>query len=343
MSRPRLEAPNYRLFQRVNGWWYVGWSENRRSHRKALRTRDSNEARRLFARFLEDPIPDAPTIADILDGYLADRRPVVADPVRLDELAKPLRRFFGPLLPDQATRAATRTYTRERKVAPGTLRRELGGLRAALRWAAREGWIDTAPYIELPAPPAPQERWLTRKEAALLLDACAAPHLRLFVLLALHTGARSGAILDLTWDRADLEAGRIDFGAGRGKKRRAVVPISATLAAELETARELGTCDRVIEYGGKPVASVKKAFGRACARASLEDVTPHVLRHTAATWAALAGVPLAKIARMLGQQESTTERVYAKHTPDYLREVADALEGKGSGKGQGFARQLARK
>jgi integrase len=343
MPRPRLDAPNYRLFRRANGWWYVGWTENRRSHRKALRTRNGDEARRLFARFLEDPIPDAPTIADILDGYLADRRPVVADPVRLDELAKPLRRFFGPLLPDQASRAATRAYTCERKVAPGTLRRELGGLRAALRWAAREGWILSPPHIELPAPPAPRERWLTREEASRLLNACGSPHLRLFVLLALHTGARSGAILELTWDRVDLEAGRIDFGTGRGKKRRAVVPVTATLAAELDTARQLGTCDRVIEYGGKPVASVKKAFGRATIRAGLEGVTPHVLRHTAATWAALAGVPLAKIARMLGQQESTTERVYAKHTPDYLREVADALEGKERGKGRGDARQLARK
>jgi integrase len=43
------------------------------------------------------------------------------------------------------------------------------------------------------------------------------------VTLALATGARMGAILDLTWDRVDFEHGTIDFmPAGRDKtnKRR---------------------------------------------------------------------------------------------------------------------------
>jgi hypothetical protein len=41
---------------------------------------------------------------------------------------------------------------------------------------------------------------------------------------------------------------------------------------------------------------------------------------------ALDGVALSKIARMLGDQERTVERVYAKHTPDYLQAAASALQ-----------------
>jgi integrase len=41
---------------------------------------------------------------------------------------------------------------------------------------------------------------------------------------------------------------------------------------------------------------------------------------------AMAGVPMAVIARLLGHTDSrTTERVYAKHTPDYLRRAVAAL------------------
>ncbi|WP_167309522.1 hypothetical protein [Brevundimonas naejangsanensis] len=39
-------------------------------------------------------------------------------------------------------------------------------------------------------------------------------HLLLFTRLALYTGARSGAILGLTWDRVDLERGVIDYRNG---------------------------------------------------------------------------------------------------------------------------------
>ena len=41
---------------------------------------------------------------------------------------------------------------------------------------------------------------------------------------------------------------------------------------------------------------------------------------------AMKGVPMAEVARVLGHRDSRiTERVYAKHTPDYLRRAIDAL------------------
>ncbi|HEX4123600.1 MAG TPA: tyrosine-type recombinase/integrase, partial [Tepidisphaeraceae bacterium] len=71
--------------------------------------------------------------------------------------------------------------------------------------------------------------------------------------------------------------------------------------------------------------SIKKGFAAACERAKIDDCSPHVLRHTAATHMVMARVPLAEIARMLGDSEEVVERVYGKHSPDYLRRAADAL------------------
>ena len=73
--------------------------------------------------------------------------------------------------------------------------------------------------------------------------------------------------------------------------------------------------------------NIKTGFAAAATRAGLSAVTPHVLRHTAATWMAIAGVPLQEIARFLGNSLAMVEKVYAKHSPDYLRRAADALSG----------------
>jgi integrase len=48
-----------------------------------------------------------------------------------------------------------------------------------------------------------------------------------------------------------------------------------------------------VEFNGKSVASVKKGFKTAVGLARLPgDVTPHTLRHTAATWLMQCGAPI---------------------------------------------------
>lgn len=78
--------------------------------------------------------------------------------------------------------------------------------------------------------------------------------------------------------------------------------------------------------GGRsmPVISVKKAFARLCKDNRIEG-SPHILRHTAATWLVMDGVPLAEVARLLGDSEKTVEKVYGKHAPDYLQRAVKSL------------------
>jgi len=149
--------------------------------------------------------------------------------------------------------------------------------------------------------------------------------LRLFIILALATAGRSGALFGLTWDRVDFTRNRIHLGEGRGKGR-ATVPITSPARAALEAAEEVATCEYVIEYAGRRVGSVKRAFKAACVLAEI-TVSPHVLRHTAAVWMAEASVPMSVIAQYLGHADSRiTERVYAKYGPEYLSGAAKALE-----------------
>jgi integrase len=133
----------------------------------------------------------------------------------------------------------------------------------------------------------------------------------------------------LTWDRVDFKAGLVQLATEdeHGNKGRALVPMNESLRAALEEARPAALTSFVIEYAGRPVRSVRKAFQAACARAGLKGVSPHTLRHTAAVHMAEAGVPMVEIARFLGHTNTTTTyRVYAVHSPSYLRKAASVLE-----------------
>jgi integrase len=345
MGRPRLDEPNYRLVRRGNRF-YVRWWENSAWQRVSTGETDKRRAAIWIAQFVAGrgtpSAPEQPTVTMILDGYLADRKPVVRAYGTLEAAAKALKRHLGDLQSAHLTKERARFYTRQRRaeghiVGPkearrkkptsdGTIIRELVTLRAALKWALGERWISEVPKIEVPRQPGPRDRWLAREEADRLLGSAVALHVKTFLALYLYTAARAGAILELKWPQVDFVAGLIDFGHAPGGKPRAVTPIADDLMPYLKQAREAATCDHVIEYAGKQVGSVKTGTRAAARRANLHGVTPHVLRHTAATWMAMRGVPMAEIARMLGHKDSrTTERVYLKHSPDYLRRAVKAL------------------
>lgn len=315
------------------------WHIRYRGRRFSTGCTDRGEALAFLADFrqkLAAPQPGAPglTVGLLLARYLADREDAAIPGVeRLRWAHRPLSRRFGDMLPAQLDAAACRVYARARTadgVADSTTRTELQALTAALRWAVGKKLIPGLPELWLPSRAPPRERWLTRDEADRLIEACRAPHVRLAVLLALHTTARIGSILALTWDRVDLERRLIDFrepGRAATKKRRVRgVPINETLAEALLAAHAVRTCEAVVEYGGRRIVSLKHAYADAVARAGLGDgVTPHTLRHTAISWLVQAGVPLWEIAALAGLTVALIESTYGHHAPDHLRRAASAL------------------
>ena len=110
----------------------------------------------------------------------------------------------------------------------------------------------------------------------------------LFILLGIYTGRRKEAILSLRWPQVDLNSKLINFdnpGREVTNKKRGKVRIPDRLLPHLIRARRRGSdLGYVIHDHGTRVGDIKKGFGAACKRACLEDVSPHTLRHTAATW-----------------------------------------------------------
>lgn len=92
------------------------------------------------------------------------------------------------------------------------------------------------------------------------------------------------------------------------------------LLTEREAAAHLNVCER----GGKGLGSIKKAFQAASGRSNVH-ATPYTLRHTGAVWRAEDGVPMPEIAQLMGHDDDrTTQKHYARFSPDYLRKAADA-------------------
>ena len=236
-------------------------------------------------------------------------------------------------------------------------------LRAAINHHATEGYHRAVVKVWLPDKSKPRERWLTRQEAAALLRALwhyretqtihtgnrtgekvvtkryPLRHVARFVLIGLYSGTRAGAIASASPNRGDgrsfidLERGifyRLAQGKRETKKRQPPAPLPPRLLAHLRRWVRLEiAADYFVEWGGKPVKRVSKGFRHGVELAKLATdagrVTPHTLRHTAATWLMQAGVDLWTAAGFLGMTVETLERNYGHHHPDHMQEAANAL------------------
>jgi len=362
-----MSASPPELRQHDNGVWYIHWSEKRRSKRHSTGKKVLADAQAYFAHWLlaerqirPESAASTLKVAEIWGEYFT--RHVLAETVAVETAEwawKNLKVHFADLTLPEITQQTIDDYEKRRAVGaskhvdfrgalkPGigrparssTVRRELAALRASWGWASdpKRKIILPAdlPVFDLPDEGEARDRWLRRDEIdRLFLSAAERRGNRMsrverFLWLALETAARKTAIYELTWDRVDFEAGVIDFnvpGRRRTKKRRAVVPISDALMPVLRRmyAERLGdTNGFVLDHSG----DIRMSLERLAAHAKVPDVSPHVLRHTAATNMARNGVPLWTIANILGNTLAMVERVYAKWSADAGRAAVNKISG----------------
>jgi integrase len=302
-------------------------------------------------------------IADVLSVYLDDCGPRVADQPKLERAIARLNTFWGGKVLSEITSAQCRAFVKSRGKAGGA-RSDLETLRAAINHHGKENLHHGLVRVALPPKGAPRDRWLTRAEAARLLWACwryretqtvhrgryrgckietekrPLRHLARFILIGLYTGTRAGAIAAASPYRSlgnsfvDIDQGiffRQAIGRRASKKRQPPAPIPARLLGHMRRWVRRGiVTSHFVEWHGAPVKSVKTAFNRAAKLAGLWGrVTPHTLRHTAATWLMQRGVPIWQAAGFLGMSSEILERTYGHHHPDYLKDAADAITSKG--------------
>lgn len=342
--------PAYRLKRPViNGQptqvWYVVWAEGRRSHRVSTKTTDKVAAEKFLRQFeaIEAAPPEKFTVGDLCDAYQKEREadPKVKYPKAIANSLTHIRRHFGPLPPSMISRATVRSYIAQRRklVMDATIDKELRFLRQALKFGVREGWTDKEPHVETPGGSPARQRFLTRDEFARLWFQSSPLHLRVFLGLAIDTLARGKHILALTWDQVDFDRKIIWYKPAdvSSKKKTQAAPISDRLLPLLERAfeareaydakgkeRPLNTV-HVIEWNGRRLRSIRKAFEGAVERAGLENCHKHDIRRTGASWAIQDGASFDAVAALLGDTVEMTQKTYAVFSPTYLRDVVDSI------------------
>lgn len=314
---------------KFRGKYAVTWTEDGRTVRRSLRTDDRRVAEKRFKIAVSElEKPEARTVSDVWSLHEKDKEARGRASAKYHW--KALEPVFGEMDCDRITVRDCREYTRKRSAqgrAPSTISTELKHLRAALNWAQRHGIIDKAPFIEVPPESPARDKHLTKNEMRRLIEGASAPHIKVAIELMLATAGRIGAVLELTWDRVDFDRGKIHLKTTHRGKGRAVVPMTDRMRQVLREAYKARLTDHVVEYGGGPVKSVRKGVANAARRAGVEDVTPHVMRHTAAVWMAEAGESMEEIAQFLGHRDvNVTRSVYARYSPEHLRKTALALD-----------------
>lgn len=318
---------------RLRGGFALTFDRDGRRHRYTLNTNDPSEAKRIAPSFYAElNRPKGTTVADLWEAYRTDKASKSIATTML-YTGKSIKAHFGHRHGEDITKAECEAYTKSRREAgksDGTIHTELGHLRTVLVWAVKKRMIKFAPDIERPTKPEPKDRHLTRAEARKLIAAATQPHVKLAMHLMLATAARISAILQLTWDRVDMERKLIYLRDPEDKSRRkgrATVPINKTLLRELQGVKDGSLSGYVIEWGGQPVKSIKRSIATAAEAAGLKDVSPHVFRHTAAVWMAEGGVPMSEISQYLGHTNlSMTVKVYARYSPEHLRKASEMLD-----------------
>jgi integrase len=278
------------------------------------------------------------TISDICDWYLKEgragrllgrnRRPIKVttlngDEGRINIHIKPLigaRPVRGFILADverfQAEIAAGRPVARAKKRGrggrtkggAGVAGRAVSTLRGLLGHAKRHGLIETNPALGVRVVASNRKlRWLSRDELVILGSTMAAaerqgehPTGLAAIRALLLTGFRRLEVLGMhrAWIR-DKEHSICLPDTKTGQQVRIVGQAAIDLLME-QPRRDDSPFVFPADWGDGHFIGVVRVLNRLCARAGLEGVTPHVLRHTFASMAAELGFSELTIAGLLG-------------------------------------------
>jgi integrase len=238
-------------------------------------------------------------------------------------------------------------------LAPATVRYVHRVFSLLMELAVRDKRIPTNPAtgVRLPRVAKPQKRFLTPEQVHALADAAAQHPIpevggqyRALILTLAFCGLRWGEVAALRVKRVDLlrrrltvaesvteVSGRLVWGTPKSHAARSV-PIPRSVADLLLEVMAGKAADDLVftTWRGKPLRNLnfrRDVFDKAAADAGLDGLTPHELRHTAASLAVSAGANVKAVQAMLGHASAAmTLDVYSGLFGDDLDGVADRMD-----------------
>lgn len=272
------------------------------------------------ARAAKKALPLFEDVADDFEqNYLADKKPATVKDYK-GRIRRNLRPYFKGRRVADITPEMVQAFMRKKKANPVDANRSLAVLSKMMSWAGRRADNPCAKLNKFRE--IPRDRWLDEHDlppflkALAMVDGAPADCIRFLAV----TGWRVTEARTLTWDMVDLPrmVARLP-DSKTGAAKRELAPDAATIIDGQKHRIGFVFSDR----NGRFPVSYKRlcdALSGVCAAAEIEPITPHILRHTAATWAAISGSEahelreafgwktLAMTARYVGRSESLARR-----------------------------------
>jgi integrase len=216
---------------------------------------------------------------------------------------------------------------------PQTVKHVLTLVKRLLNFALRKGYVESLPgrlHITMPTVDNKVTENITQAQAKKLLQALDEERdqsMASLVRLALFTGMRRSALLNLQWDDLDFERGFITLRGDVAKKKRTeTIPMNAQARAVLESL--LRTNSPYVfpgKYADKPRSNISDLLKRVRGKAGLpENFRPlHGLRHAFASWLASSGqVSMYELQKLLTHSSPQMTQRYAHLHDDALRKAS---------------------
>jgi integrase len=268
-------------------------------------------------------------------------------------VAKHVKPRWGTVPLGKVSHAEVAEWISAVRLSPASVRYVHRVMFLILELAVRDGRISRNPAagVRLPKTAKAEKRFLSRDEVFTLAAAAAEYPLpeigqqyRVLVLVLAFCGLRWGEAAGLKVGRLDLlrrrvavaetlseVGGRLVWGAPKNHQARSV-PIPGFLVDQLAEVTAGKAADELVftTWRGRPLRNLnfrRDVFDKAASDAGLAGLTPHELRHTAASLAVSAGANVKAVQRMLGHASAAmTLDVYSGLFDDDLDGVAERLD-----------------
>jgi integrase len=245
---------------------------------------------------------------------------------------------------------------RKRGLSDGTVRLVYTVLRAILQDAKLDGLVAENAAAKMPRPRLrhTEARYLTPGEVAAILTAAEGLRYRPVLALIAATGLRQGEALALRWEHVNLKDGTLKVAAtlsqvgGRllitepkSPRSRRTVPLSPAIVALLKAHRAAQAAERLAAVNqwadtglvfttelGHAVylQHLHRTIKLAAAKAGIDNVSGHTLRHSAAVAWLEAGVHIKAVADLLGHSSiAITGDIYGHTSDATTRAAVDGL------------------
>ena len=200
-------------------------------------------------------------------------------------------------------------------------------MKMAIRWRYIEhNPVSSVEKMRVPKRP---PRFLSLEEIDRLLEASRGSHIYPILVTALHTGLRKSELLNLRWSDIDFHQCTItvqpkDDWHTKNYKSRTISLTPAlyeTLQEHWGQLPQLGIkSEYVFTYQGEQIKrGIGDSLRTTVAKADLQNVTLHTLRHTFASQLVMAGVPLLDVQELMGHQSFQTTLQYAHLSEEHVK------------------------